>query len=98
MTIKARIIEIGSDGHHPYVRLHVPEIKDVRKLGRNLYEFTTITLGSPSGGTIEELEEELRLAKKRLTDLVDACIVRKVPDEWPAIAMVIESFKGKHRE
>ena len=38
MKIKARIIEVGSDGHHPYVRIHVKNIDDVRVLGALLYE------------------------------------------------------------
>lgn len=42
MKIKGRILEVGSDGHHPYVRIHVQNIDDVRGLGHQLYEYVDI--------------------------------------------------------
>ena len=45
MKHKARIIEVGSDGHHPYVRLHVPEINSIRAMGQHLYEHVIIQTG-----------------------------------------------------
>ena len=44
MKIKGRIIEVGSDGHHPVVTIHVPEIDDIRALGAKLYEHVEIVI------------------------------------------------------
>jgi len=45
MKVKGRIIEVGSDGHHPVVTIHVENIDDVRNLGRHLYEYVEIEVG-----------------------------------------------------
>lgn len=42
MRIKGRIIEVGSDGHHPVVTLHVENIDHVRSLAGQLYEHVDI--------------------------------------------------------
>jgi hypothetical protein len=43
MKIKGRILEVGSDGHHPYIRIHVQDIKDVRLLASKLYDYVEIS-------------------------------------------------------
>lgn len=42
MRFKARIIEVGSDGHHPRATFHIPEIDNLRGLASILYEHVEV--------------------------------------------------------
>ena len=87
MSIKARVLEVGSDGHHPYVRLHIPEIKDVRTIGRLLYDYVHIAIEPSEEDKRWQSVENIQLGVRNevMTKALEAIVARCHSDDESTI-------------